>query len=195
MGWASALGKAVPFVNGIAGIFGGSQSASGSRDQARAAQAGMDYSKQVYGDAQNNFQPYMGLGQSGVNSLMAMQNGDNSGWNNSAEYLGARDAGQYAMDHGAAARGRMFSGGFQMDAMKGQADIANQYQGQYLNRQMGLAGLGQSAANSLGQIGGQTAQAVNSAYTRMGQAQADGKNAWGDTATGLAGIFAKQYGK
>ena len=186
MGWATAITTGL---QAASSLYGGNQARKAADAQRKAAEAAGNYAKGIYGDAQANFSPYLGLGQTGASGLQKLYGGDNSGWMNSPDYLAAQSAGQYAMDHSAAARGRLFSGGFQMDARKGQADIASGYLGNYRNGLMGLAGMGQGAAGSLGSIGTSISGQVGNAYGAAGDARAAHYGANAGQAAGLGSIF------
>ena len=183
MGWGTAITTGLQIGSSL---FGGNQARKAADAQGKQAQAAADYAKGVYSDAQGNFQPYLGLGQTGASGLQALYGGDNSGWMNSPDYLAARDGGLYAMDHSASAKGRLGSGGYAMDAAQGLANINSGFMGNYRNGLMGLAGMGQQAAGSLGSIGTNVSGQVGQAYGALGNAQAQ---RYGATAGQAAGIF------
>lgn len=180
-------------------VIGGAMSAKGSRDAAKAGnkgqQAGIDWLKQVYGDSQGNFNPYIQFGQGagGLGGLNQLASGDYSGFMNSPDYLASQKAMQYSMDHGAAARGRVFSGGFQKDLAQAQGDLAAGYLGNYRNSLMQGAQMGQNAAAQLGSIGTGTGAQIAQGYGQMGQNSAMGaigaSNAQANSLAGLASIF------
>ncbi len=181
--WTDLLKFGTPLLEGFLG-----HKAAGA--QQNGAQQGLDFAKGVYGDAQNNFSPYLGIGTGGINGLQSLLNGDYSGFYNSPDYKSARDAMTYGLDHSAAAKGNLFSGGYQADLSAAQGNLANNYLGNYRNSLMGLAGLGAGAAGTLGQIGSNATGHIMDAYNNIGQAQAQGYGAIGG---GLAG-FANQFG-
>jgi len=84
MGWAEAATAGVGLVNSYL-------NKKGSDAQGNAAQAGLDYTKGVYNDAQGNFQPYMQAGQNSLASLAQANSGNYSGFQSSPDYLYARD--------------------------------------------------------------------------------------------------------
>lgn len=180
MSWAAAITAGTSLVNGYLG-----NKAAG--EQADAAQAGLDFTKQVYGDAQGNFQPYMAAGQQGLTGLDALAGGDYSGFMNSPDYLASQQAGIYALDHSAAARNRLNSGGYEVDLQNAGQNNAAQYLGQYRQSLQYLAGMGQQSVGQLAGIGQQAAGQVANQYGQIGQAQANGLGAWGGAITGIAG--------
>jgi hypothetical protein len=184
MSWAGA-------VTSVVGGLLGNRAADAQGD---AAEASMDWIRQVYGDAQGNLSPYMGLGGSGVNGLQALLGGDLSGFWNSPDNVAQREAMNYGMDHSAAARGRLFSGGYGADLSKAQGDLASQQLGNYRNSLMGLAQMGQQSALGLGQLGAGTMGPMSQAYGAQGQAQANGLGAIYGGIAGLGNAWGQQQG-
>jgi len=182
MGWAQAITAGAGLVNSY-------MNKKGADAQGKAAQQGLDYTKGIYNDAQSNFQPYMQAGQNGLNGLNQLSSGNYSGFENSPDYLYARDQAQYGVDHSAAARGSLYSGGHNLDLANAMNGIASQNLGNYRNSLMGMAQMGQGAAGTLGQIGTAAAGGVRSSYGNIGDAKATGYGAIGGGLTGLAGQF------
>src|SRR6185503_17726326 len=92
-------------------------------------------------------------------------------------------------DHSAAARGSLYSGGYQADLSKAQGDLASQYLGNYRNGLMSLAGMGMQAASNLGSIGNGLAANVQSGYNGIANAQQQGYDSNGQLAASLGGLF------
>ena len=187
MGWESLLKDvAAPLVGGIFGN-------KSSKAQASAGQAGLDYTKGVYNDAQSNFQPYMQAGQNGLNGLNQLASGSYSGFENSPDYLYARGQAQYGVDHGAAARGSLYSGGHNLDLANAMNGIASQNLGNYRNSLQWLGGLGQNAAAGVGNNGMQMAGQIGNAYNNTANAQATAYGAQGQALGSLAGSIAGAF--
>lgn len=184
MGWGDILG-------GVTSIIGGVQGNNAADDQAEAAQAGLDFQRGVYNDAQGNLSPYMqyGQGQGGLGGLAALAGGNYDGFMKSPDYLAARQAMQYSGDHGAAARGNVFSGGHQVDMAQKQGDLASGFLNNYRNSLQWGAGLGQQSAMGLGGLGQSAAGNMMQGFGNLGQAQAQGRGAtagmWGGLLGGL----------
>lgn len=187
MGWAGA-------VQGGTALLGGLLGNKAADAQGDAAKRQMEWIKQVYGDAQGNFAPYLQAGQGGLNGLSQLMGGDYSGFMNSPDYLASQQAAQYAQEHGASARGRLFSGGFQADLGNAMQDHAAGYLNNYRNHLMGVAGMGQSAAGTLGGIGTGTLGAMGSAYGQQGDAKANGYGAWAGAIGGLGNTLGNMWG-
>lgn len=186
MGWAAA---AAPLVTAATGLFGAKKAGQGADAQGQAAQAGLDFTKGVYHDAQSNFSPYMQAGQGGLSALAGANAGDYSGFQNSPDYLYARDQAIYGNDHSAAAKGRLNSGGYGVDMANSIAGLASQNFGNWAGRQMGMADLGARSTSNLSQIGTSTSQGVQSAYGNIGAAKAEGYGAQAGGIAGLGGAF------
>jgi len=186
MGWANV-------VQGAVGLYGASQDKKAAGAQEDAANAGLDFTKQVYGDSQSNFSPYLQQGQTGVNGLSALAGGDYSGFQNSPDYLYARDEMKYGLEHRAAARGASNAGGTGLDMAQHLNGLASQNLGNYRNSLQFLSQSGQNAAGTLGGIGTGTSQMVNNAYGNVGDARASGYGANANAAYGLGGLFSDWY--
>jgi hypothetical protein len=97
--------------------------------------------------------------------------------------------GEKAINRGAAARGGYDSGSTLKALTRYGQDYANNEYGDWWNRQAGLAGVGQTATNALGQLGENTVKQQAGNITGAGNARASGymgnsmawNNALGDT--------------
>lgn len=221
-------------------------------EKQNSAQA-LDYQKNMFGQTQQNFQPYV---DAGANGLSALQNGLGVGGNaqgtglasgslltpyqsfqaptgldytNDPGYQARLKLGTDALQRSAAARGGVLTGGTARDLNSYAQDYAsNEYgnvynralqsygtnaqnyytgQGNAYNRLAALAGAGQNAVGTLGQLGQQssnnvtgnllqTGQEVAGQYNNAGAAKASGYaaqgNIWGN-AIGGAGNTINQY--
>lgn len=184
--WGAIIGAA-------ASLYGNSQNQKGAHAGQEAAQQGLDWTKQVYQDAQGNFHPYLDIGQTGLAGLNKLASGDYSGFNTSPDYLYARDQAQYGIEHGAAARGSLYSPGTNVDLARELSGIASQNLGSYRNSLMGLAGLGIQAASNLGSIGVGQSGNVQAGYNAIGNARQQGYDSTGQLAAGLGGLFNNWY--
>jgi hypothetical protein len=126
------------------------------------------------------------LGQ--YNQVMA---GNYSNFNQSPDYLYALQSGTQQLDRGATAQGNLWGGGADADRIKLGQGLATQNLGNYMQRLMGIAGLGQNSAVSLGQFGAQNVSNQGNLMMQGAQAQGQGAvnqaNAWGNTINGLVG--------
>lgn len=177
----------------------GAAKAAGNK-AAQAAAAAQQQLEQNYQRTQTNLQPYIGAGSDALSKLNAVNSGDYTGFEHSPDYQFSLSQGLQGLDRSAAARGSLNSGGQSADVLKFASGLASQNLGNYTNRLMGLAGMGQGAASNLGSIG--TGNAVASGNFGMQGAGAQGQSLYdqanintnltnkiGGIAGGLAGAF------
>jgi hypothetical protein len=132
--------------------------------------------------------PWMQAGSAALGQMQAMNNGDFSKFYSSPDYQFALDQGMQGLDRSAAARGRLFSGGYGQDLTKYAQGMATQNYGNYYNRLAGLSGTGQTTATNLGQIGQNYANAYGNIQGNIGNARA---SAYQGYANALGGTYDK----
>jgi hypothetical protein len=162
----------------------GSFMASGA--QRDAAQQAMGVQRDIWGQQQQNQAPYLQAGQSTLADLLRQMQGgafevDGSTLQNDPGYQFRLAEGQKALERSAAARGGLNSGAtLKSLARYSQGVASDELQNAWQRRQgafgrlASIAGMGQSAANSLGQMGGQYANNMSNLYGAMGNANAAG---------------------
>jgi hypothetical protein len=96
----------------------------------------------------------------GTNPTGASGQPDYSAFFQSPDYQFALQGGLQAQDRTAAARGSLFSGANNADAIQFGQGLASQQFGNFYNRLAGLAGVGQASANQLGAYGQNYANSV-----------------------------------
>lgn len=173
---------------GAAGIgYAGATSAAST--QAQAAQAAQATQLQMFNKAQAVEQPYNSVGTGAVQSLGGLYginpDGTSSGtgspspqslaaFTNSPDYQFALQQGTQAMQRSAAAGGTLISGGQLKAGQEFGQGLASQQYGNYYNRLLSLAQIGQSAASGTATnaltAGGQIGNSIQAA----GQATASG---------------------
>lgn len=174
----------------------------GAKDAANAAnkgaQRGIDAQAAANEQFQQNIQPYLQAGSGALANLNRLGRGDYSAFENSPDYLYARDEMQQGIERGAAARGSLYSGGTNVDLARHLGGLASQNLGNYRASQMGLASLAQSSAMGAGSLGQSNANAIGGLYGQIGQNNANSAinqaNAWGNTLSGLAGLGGQYMG-
>lgn len=118
---------------------------------------------------------------------------DYSAFYQSPGYQFRLNQGIQALDRSAAARGRLNSGAQSKALMRFGQGLASQEFGNYTNRLAGLAGVGQTATNTLANLGAHTAANVGNTQMRAGNARAAGyinqANVLGSTLGDLAYTF------
>ena len=111
--------------------------------------------------------------QAGVNALAKLQSGDVMSYMDPS-YKFRFGEGMKALDRQAAARGGLISGGALKAAQRYGQDFASQEFGNAYNRLAGLAGIGQTATNTLGNAAGTFGANVGNLMTSGGAARASG---------------------
>lgn len=114
------------------------------------------------------------------------------------DYLVARDEGIQGLDRGAAARGRLYSGGADADRMRFSSNLGSQAFGNFQNNLFRLAGIGGQANSQLNQLGQNTAGQVGQQFNNIGQARASGYtaqgNAFGNAWNGIGSAIGDYWG-
>jgi hypothetical protein len=195
------MGAVTAAVVGAVGALGAAKmSSDSSKKAARAgnasAQSGLDLQRQQFDTFQQNIAPYLQAGEGALGGLNALAEGDYSAFEESPDYLYARDQMQQGIERGAAARGSLYSGGTNVDLGRQLGGLASQNLGNYRNSLFQLAGMGQNAAVGAGNLGQQSANAQSGLLAQQGQNNANAAiqqgNAWGNALQGIAGV-AGQY--
>lgn len=186
--------------------------------QAQEAQNALDFQKQQWNTTQANEAPWLSAGKGALGNLQAILNSPGQGWNQTFTAPTAAEAAQYpgyqfqlqqgeqALQNSAAAKGALYSGNTQealtnYAEQAGQSDYTNVYNqafNQYLqnyaqynnqlNRLSALAGTGQTAATTSGQLGQAAASNVgNISLTAGAQQGQDIQNAAAAQASGYVG--------
>ena len=207
-----------------ASLIGGNMQSNAAQNAANTSAAATDRATQLQRDQwmlqQQNQAPWL---QAGVNALGVMQK--TAGNVPGAFKFGASDftqdpgyafrlqQGQKALDASAAARGGLISGNALRAAQGyGQEMGSQEYQNAYnraltgyntgvasenqlYNRQAAMAGIGQTAANTLGTAGQNYATSVGNALTNQaaisGNAGMVGANAYGNALSGIGSAYGK----
>lgn len=174
---------------GVAGSIGGGLLSSSAADkgagqQTAAQREALGFIQQVYGNSTRDFQPYIGAGPDALAALKGFYGlpGGNSGgaiggFNNFQQtpfYQFPLQQANLATQRQLAASGLIGSGGALRDLSQLNAGYASAGLGNYIGGLQGIAASGQNAAAQLGGIGVQTGPQVGSAYTNIGNAQAQG---------------------
>lgn len=181
-------------VGGILGKVGaGLLGSSGASNAAGAIGTGNQNAQNTlsnfYTGAQQQLQPYQQAGTNALTQLNAVNTGDYSGFQNSPDYQYALQQGQQAINRQNAATGGRLSGNSLLALNANAQGLASQNLGNYTNRLMGLAGIGQNATNTLVGTGGNVASQIGSYQANTGNANSSGivgsTNAWGNVLDGI----------
>ena len=103
---------------------------------------------------------------------------------------------QSGIEHGAAARGSLYSGGTNLDLAAGLNGLASQNYNNWFGQNMGLAQMGQQSTNSLGGYGANAANNTAQLYSDNGlnkagkySSYANNANKFVDNISDMAGSF------
>ena len=198
------------FVSGaIAGsaLLGAGASIYASNKQSDAAGNALNFQKQTFDtnqqnmrSAQSSLQPYLDIGKNAtytLGQLTGTGNGGNqpdySSFFKDPSYGFAQQQGELGRERGANARGLNLSGGTLKDLATFNSGLATQQYGNYFNRLMGLAGIGQDATKTnanlvTGNASNNTTAAGQIGNTIMGQGQAQASGAVGVANAANSGI-------
>lgn len=163
--------------------------------QEKGANASIAEQQREYDQTRQDQMPWLQAGQNALGLENNYLNGDTSGFENSPDYKFAVQQGTAQLDAGAAAHGNLFGGGTDADRISLGQGLATQYANNYWNKLAGMAGQGQTSAQSLGNLGQQTANNIGNAYTQAGQARASSYVAQGNAFSNLMNQGANIYGQ
>lgn len=168
-------------ISGGLGYFGAKDA---SKKQYDAAMQGLSLQEQIYAKNSANLQPYMDLGAGGASSLASLYGlpGSNNpngqvNWDqflNTPDYQFTQQQGMRALDMSAASKGMLLSGAQSRASQTFGQGLASQQFGNYFQRMLSLAGLGNSAASALAGVGTNAGIGMSNSYGNAGQASAAG---------------------
>lgn len=193
MGIATAIGLGL-------GALGASQQASAARNatraQTQASQAAIAEQRRQYDLTRSDQMPWITAGTNALGQMQRLNAGDYSSFYTSPDYQWTLDQGIQGLDRSAAARGRLYSGGYGTDLTQYAQGLASQQYGTYYNRLQSMAGQGQTTAGNLGTQGQNMANQIGNQLNAIGQARASGyqnqSNAWTNFGNQL-GSLVQQY--
>jgi hypothetical protein len=193
-------------------LIGGAMSASAARSaastQAAAAQAGIDAQQQMFERQVQLQEPWRKAGEEALNKLIPLSSNYTpfgmSQFQADPGYAFRLSEGMKALDRTAAQRGGLLSGATLKGAQRYGQDLASQeYQNAFnryqiernaqLNPLQSLAGVGQSATNTLTGAAGQMGQNYATGYGNIGQARASGYVGGTNALTSALGTGANFY--
>lgn len=169
MPWGFAA-AAVGTIGGA--LISSNASKKGAAAQQNAANAGIAEQQREYDLSRSDQQPFLQAGQNAVNLQQRYLSGDTSGFDQSPDYQFAVQQGTKQLDAGAAAKGNLFGGGADADRIALGQGLATQYANNYWNKLAGMAGQGQSSANTLGNLGANVANQTGNYLGNAAQANA-----------------------
>jgi len=174
-------------------VVGTAVNAIGQKKAAAAQQKGYNAATaeqaRQFDIAREDQMPWMQAGHRALGQMEQLNAGNFSSFKESPDYQFALTQGLQGLDRSAAARGALWSGGADADRMAYASGLASQNYGNYYNRLAGLAGIGQSTATNLGNVGMTYAANVGNLAVGAGNARASGyQQRYGGYANALTGI-------
>lgn len=184
---------------GIGGYFQANAAKEASDQQAQAAANALGFQRKVYGDVSAQLKPFVeggtrafnqllspyGIGPKGVIGAPSGEPGFNYFYN-SPDYQFAFDQGNRAQQMNHAAQGNYLSGSQLRGGQEFGQGLATQQYGNYFNRLMGLATMGQNSAANQATFGQNMANTMGN--TQLAQGAYQGAGTIGQ-ANAYAGIF------
>jgi len=180
-----------------AGAMSSNAAKKGANAQQDAANASIAEQQREYDQSRQDQLPFLQAGQNALNLQQQYLSGDTSGFSQSPDYQFAVQQGTKQLDAGAAAKGNLWGGGADADRIALGQGLATQYANNYWNKLAGMAGQGQSSANTLGNLGANMANQTGNYLTNAGQARASSyagtANAYNNTLSQLGNIGGQLY--
>ena len=194
---------AVPAIIGAGvGLYSANQqkkSAKGAANAvAKSEQAAIAEQRRQYDLSRSDQMPWMDAGKRALGSMEALNSGDFSKFYASPDYNWTLNEGMKGLDRSAAARGRLYSGGYGEDLTRYAQGAASTQYNNYYSKMAELAGVGQRTTENLGNLGQNYANAFGRSQQNIGDARASGYLANGQVNSSLAGglgnAFSNWYG-
>lgn len=195
MSWvAVAVGVGTAVVGGVAQNRAAKKAANA---QNRATDASIEEQRRQFDLTRQDHMPWLDAGKSALGRLNAASTGDFSNFYRDPSYQFTLDQGIQGLDRGAAARGRLYSGGHDADRIRFASGLASQEYGNWWNRQAGLAQVGQAATSNIGSLGMGMANNISGLLMQNGQARASSYlnqgNNYAQMAGGIGGLLNYGY--
>lgn len=165
----------------------GAQGAANAANEAN--QAAINEQRRQYDATRQDLQPWMEQGNWGLDRQRAFLEGDTSGFEDSADYVFAREQGLRGLDRQLASNLGGASGGADVDRMKYATGLANQNMDNYYARITGVANAGQTAASNLGTFGANAANQIGNAWQNIGDARQSAYQTRADATSQFAGVL------
>lgn len=180
----------MPIATAAAGLYSASQQRSAARDGARAIGAASESAnsgiRDALGQSRTDQLPWMQAGQNALGMQTRYLAGDYGEALKSPDYAARLSQGIQSLDRGAAARGRLYSGGADADRMRFGADLATDGLNSYWNKITGVSNTGLGTASNLGQQGLSAANYMGQNMLTAAGARASGYQQSADANSGAA---------
>lgn len=151
-------------------VLGAAGAKSAANTEANAANSAVAEQRRQYDQTRSDLMPWLTAGQGALSQLQD----PNANFQASPDYGFVRSEGQRDLGNSFAARGGAFSGNALRALDQYNTNLASGEFGNWWNRQAGLAGVGQTAGNALGQLGANAATNIGNGIQNAGNARASG---------------------
>lgn len=194
-------------IGGALGLFGASEQADATEDAAASSAAASKYAadlqKKMYDQTRTDQTPWRETGVTSLNSLKDLMGFNGTAKANAAmqydpNYLWQIQQGEKGLNRAASARGRYDSGATLKDLMAFNRNASGAAYGDRYNRLASMAGLGQTANQSLQAAGNNYANGVGNLMmtnaANQGNAGMAGASAWANGLQGVGNSLGKMMG-
>ena len=176
------------------GELGAQASREGSAITAQTAAQGIAEQRRQYDQSREDMAPWLASGREALGTLDRTAAGDMSAFQASPDYNFRRTEGTRDIGSSFAARGGAASGNALRALSEFNSNLASGEFGNWWNRTSARAGVGQTAAGNLGQLGANSAGTIGqigqNAASNIGNAMQQGANARASGLQGQANAFA-----
>ncbi|WP_396615499.1 hypothetical protein ACHZ97_14600 [Lysobacter soli] len=183
-------------ITAAVGVYAANKQAKATKKSANtiagATDAATEENRRQFDVAQANQAPWLQTGRTALDKINNLLAGDYSGFNTSPDYIVARDEGLKGLDRSLAARGALGSGGADADRITFASNLGTQQLGNYRNWLSGIAGVGQTTAQNLANLGADSANQIGRNLLTGADARASAYQQNADTSTQLAGVLGGQ---
>lgn len=155
-----------------------------TRAQTAADQAAIDEMRRQFDITQANLKPWLDDGTRAIGQM-----NDPNGYTDSPGYEFRKRGGSQMVQGSAAASGGLYSGNTLKALTQYGDNLAADEYNNWWNRLASRAGIGQTTATNLGQIGGNTSRDISSLLSNAGASRASGiRGAYGAVGSGLGAV-------
>ena len=155
-------------------VISGASSLIGSKKRAKGAQRGIDEQRRQDELNRADLEPGRRVGNEALERLGRLGSGDASDFFTSPGFEFRREEGLRGIENRFSASGGALSGNALRRLTEFNSGLASQEFGNFFNRQLNVAGLGQNAINTGVQAGTQTAANISNLQVGKGNARASG---------------------
>lgn len=188
MTWGAVAGTAISVVGGYLSKRSANKGARRGADaQAEANRLAIEEQRRQFDLTRQDMAPWLQAGSDALGRQTAFLDGDWSGFKDSPDYKWAFDQGMRSLDRSAAAQGRLYGGGTDLDRIGFGQGLALQNANSYWGKLAGLSGTGQQTAGQLGSFGMGAASNIGSLLNNTGAARRSSYQQQGDNNAGFWG--------